>query len=247
MRTGIEPGIAAPQPLDPQQPALKIDAVDICDFELAARRGFEAGRDLDDLGVVKIEPGDRPLRPRLPRFFLDANRLAVRVELNHAISFGAADLVGEDGGAGPRLRRLLQDRRQAVAIEYVVAEHQGDIVAADEGAPDQKGLRQSFGARLLGIGNRQAPLAAVPEKRREAGPIYGRRNNEDLADTREHQCRQRVINHRLVVYRQQLLADRQGHRIEPSTGAAGENYSFHRNLPLAGCGKKPRLWPGYCL
>ena len=36
----------------------------------------------------------------------------------------------------------------------------------------------------------------------------GRRDQQDLADARQHQHRQRIVDHRLVVDRQQLLADR---------------------------------------
>jgi len=53
---GIEPGIAAPEPLDHQQPALEVDVVDIGDFELAACGGFERGCDLDHRRIVKIAP-----------------------------------------------------------------------------------------------------------------------------------------------------------------------------------------------
>jgi hypothetical protein len=76
---------------------------------------------------------------------------------------------------------------KAVAIEDVVAEHQGDIVAINEVTPDQKGLREPVGPRLLGIGNRQAPLAAVFEQRLEPPAIRWGRDDEDFVNAREHQ------------------------------------------------------------
>ena len=103
------------------------------------------------------------MRPRLPRLLLDRDRRAGSVKFHHAIGFGASDLVGEDGGARPRLRRALQDRRQPMAVKDVVAQHKSDIVAADKVARDQKGLRQPVGPGLFRIANRQSPLAAVLE------------------------------------------------------------------------------------
>ncbi len=51
----------------------------------------------------------------------------------------------------------------------IVAEDEGDRAGADEIAADDEGLRQALGARLLGIGDRHAPAAAVAEQRLEAG------------------------------------------------------------------------------
>src|SRR2546426_11501426 len=56
-----------------------------------------------------------------------------------------------------------------------------------------------------------------------------RGDDENLPDTSQHQGRQRVIDHRLVVDRQELLALRERHRVETRTSAAGQNdaLSFH--------------------
>ena len=39
------------------------------------------------------------------------------------------------------------------------------------------------------------------------------------SDAGEHEGRQRLVDHRLVVHRQQLLRDRVGERLEPGTGS----------------------------
>jgi hypothetical protein len=49
-----------------------------------------------------------------------------------------------------------------------------------------------------------------------------------VADARQHQGAQRVVDHRLVVDRQQLLADALRDRIQPGAGAAGEDDAFER-------------------
>ena len=72
-----------------------------------------------------------------------------------------------------------------------------------------------------------AVLAAVPQQGLEPGGVLGGRDNQDILDAGQHQGGQRVINHGLVVDRQQLFAGDHGQRIKPGAGAAGENNAFH--------------------
>ena len=57
--------------------------------------------------------------------------------------------------------------------------------------------------------------------------MLARRNQQDVADAGQHQHRQRIIDHRLVVDRQQLLVDGERRRIKPRARAAGENNALH--------------------
>ena len=59
---------------------------------------------------------------------------------------------------------------------------------------------------------------------------------EGLAQAGQHQDRQRVVDHRLVVDRQQLLADHLGHRVEPRAGAAGQDDALARRHGATGSG-----------
>jgi len=52
--------------------------------------------------------------------------------------------------------------------------------------------------------------------------------NHDLAYSRQHQHRERVINHGLVVHRKQLLRNDLCDRVQTRSGTAGEDYGFHR-------------------
>ena len=74
--------------------------------------------------------------------------------------------------------------------------------------------------------NLDSPLRSAAEQLLKAGLILGRGDDQKLGDAGEHQRRQRVINHRLVVNRQQLLRHRRRHRIQPRARAAGENDSL---------------------
>src|SRR6266446_9892083 len=73
-----------------------------------------------------------------------------------------------------------------------------------------------------------AKSIAVPQIIAQHRQILRGGNDEDLAQASEHQCSQWIANHRLVVDRQQLLADDLCDRIQPSSGATREqNGLFH--------------------
>ena len=59
MRAGIEPGKTSAEHLDIEISPLHVDAIDVGDLELAARRGLQLGGDLDDLVIIEIEARDR--------------------------------------------------------------------------------------------------------------------------------------------------------------------------------------------
>src|SRR5262249_4638567 len=61
-RSGVEPGEASSHPFDAQFSGFEIDAIDVSDLILAARRRFEPLRELDNAKIVKVEPGHRPVR-----------------------------------------------------------------------------------------------------------------------------------------------------------------------------------------
>jgi xanthine dehydrogenase molybdopterin-binding subunit B len=74
------------------------------------------------------------------------------------------------------------------------------------------------------------PLAAVlasdphvAEEALERALVLGRGDDEDRADPREHERGERIVDHRLVVDRDELLAHREGQRVQAGAGAAGEN------------------------
>ena len=79
---------------------------------------------------------------------------------------------------------------------------------------------------------RDAELRAVAEQPLELLGVVRRGDDQDVADAGQHQRRQRVVDHRLVVDRHQLLADAQGDRVQPGAGAAGKDDSAHAAILL---------------
>src|SRR5262249_48105612 len=58
--------------------------------------------------------------------------------------------------------------------------------------------------------------------------VLGRADNEDVADAREHEQRQGVVEDGLVIDRQKLLADDARQRVKPRACAARQDDALHR-------------------
>jgi hypothetical protein len=94
-------------------------------------------------------------------------------------------------------------------------------------APDDQDLGDDARLGLHGIADVEPPRLAVAEQA-AIGLLVDRIDaQQDLAATCQHQRGQRVVYHRLVVDRQELLVGRPGHRVKPRAAAAGQNDAFH--------------------
>ena len=113
-----------------------------------------------------------------------------------------------------------------MAVEDVVAQHQRAGLAAHEVFAQDEGLRQAVRAGLHAVAQVQAPLRAVTQQVLKARGVLRRADDQDVADAGQHQRGERVVHHRLVVDRQQLLAHRQRGRVQPGAGAPGEDDAF---------------------
>ena len=73
-----------------------------------------------------------------------------------------------------------------------------------------------------------SPFHALPPEQAAERRQVGRcRDDEYVPDAGEHQRRQRVIDHRFVVDREQLFADPLGYRIEARSRASRQDNAFH--------------------
>ena len=99
--------------------------------------------------------------------------------------------------------------------------------APDKLFPDHKRLRQPVRLGLNGIVKRAAKPPAVAQQLFKLRQVMGRGNDENFANARQHQDTERVVDHRLVVDRHELLADGQRQRMQPCPGAARENNTLH--------------------
>lgn len=226
---GVQPRVASAQGDDRQRPLLQVHLVERGDLELASGRRLDPVRLGGHVARVEVQAGDCVGALGLGWLLLDGDGTALAVKLHDAEALGVVHVVAEDRGAA-RLGVLdgaRQVARQAVAVEDVVAEHQRARLAADEVLADGERLRQAIGARLLGVGEVHAVARAVPEQALEVGQIRRRGDDQDVPDARQHEGAKRVVDHGLVVDREQLLGGHERERVQARAGPAGEDDAFH--------------------
>ena len=124
-------------------------------------------------------------------------------------------MVGEDSCAAGIFIRFLQEVGQAVVTENIIAQHQYRWGAGQKMFLQNKGLRQTVGAGLHFILQRNTPLATIAQNALKLVYIIGGGDNHDLTYTSHHQHVQGVIDHRLVVDRQQLFRPPYSNGIKP--------------------------------
>lgn len=226
---GVEPRVAAAEGHDGQRPLLQVHLVERGDLQLAARGRLHPMGLGGHVARVEVQAGYGVGALGALGLLLDGDGPPLRIELDDAEALGVVHVVAEDRGAA-RLGVLdgaRQVARQAVAVEDVVAEHQGARLAVNELLADGEGLRQAVRARLLGVGQAHAVARAVPEQALEVGQVGRRGDDQDVPDARQHEGGQRVVDHGLVVDRKQLLGSHERERVQARAGPAGEDDAFH--------------------
>ena len=182
---------------------------------------------------VEVEAGYGVGALGLGGLLLDGDGASLAVELHDAEALGVVHVVAEDRRP-PRLGVLHGARQvaaEAVAVEDVVAEHESARLAGDELLADGEGLRQAVRAGLLCVGQVHAVARAVPEQALEVGQVGRGGDDQDVPDARQHEGGQRVVDHGLVVDRQQLLGGHERERVQARAGPAGEDDAFHNITP----------------
>ena len=230
MGAGVQPGESPVQGLDLELAVGEELLVHARDLQFSA-----CGR-LDLLGYVhyfvgvKIQADHGIVALGLLRLFLDGEAVPIRVELRHAVTLRIVHPVAENRGLGILLggaHRFFEERGEIVAVEDVVPQDQAHAVVTDELLADEEGLCEAVRGGLLGVGKTDPVVGTVAQQAPEAREVQRGTDDQDVADAREHQDADRIIDHRLVVDGQQLLADALGDRVEPGAGAAGEDDAFH--------------------
>lgn len=231
---GVQPRVAAAEGDDRQRPLLQVHLVERGDLQLPAGGRLNLVGLGGDVARVEVQAGDGVGALGLGGLLLDGDGPPLAVELHDAEALGVVHVVAEDRGAA-RLGVLdgaRQVARQAVAVEDVVAQHQGARLAGDELLADGEGLGEAVGARLLGVGQVDAVARAVPEQALEVGQVGRRGDDQDVPDARKHEGGQRVVDHGFVVDRQQLLGGHERERVQARAGPACEDDAFHIIRPL---------------
>ena len=226
---GVEPRVAAAEGDHGQRPLLQVHPVEVGDLQLASGRGLDPVRLGGHVARVEVQAGDGVGALGALGLLLDGDGPPLAVELHDAEALGVVHVVAEDRGAARLgvLHGARQVARQAVAVEDVVAQHQRARLAGDELLADGECLREAVRAGLLGVGEVHAVARAVPEQALEVGEVRRRGDDQDVPDARKHEGAKRVVDHGLVVDRQQLLGGHERERVQAGAGPAGEDDAFH--------------------
>lgn len=115
---------------------------------------------------------------------------------------------------------------EALAVEDVVAQDEADRVVTNERFADQERLGQTVWRRLFGIAEVEAELMTITEQLAVLGQVLRGGDKQNVTDTGQHQHRDRVVDHRLVVDRQQLLGDAESDGVQAGAGAARQDDTF---------------------
>src|SRR2546421_7817 len=93
--------------------------------------------------------------------------------------------------------------RWGIRLDYAEQPHPGGVAPAfiNENTSHDEGLRQPPRRRLLRVVGAAPPRRAVAEKPAKERLILRSTDDEDFGDPRQHQRRQRVVHHRLVIDR----------------------------------------------
>ena len=226
---GVQPRVAAAEGDHGQRPLLQVHLVERGDLQLAAGRRLDPMRLGGHVARVEVQAGDGVGALGLGGLLLDGDGPPPRIELHDAEALGIVHVIAEDRGP-PRLGVLDGARQvagQAVSVEDVVAQHERARLTVNELLADGEGLRQAVGARLLGIGEVHAVARAVPEQALEVGEVGRRGDDQDVPDASQHEGAERVVDHGLVVDRQQLLGGHERERVQAGSGPAGEDDALH--------------------
>ncbi|MNE64173.1 hypothetical protein D3C80_1595690 [compost metagenome] len=163
MSAGIQPGETTAENFDTEVFLVKVGTVHIGNFQLTALGGLDALGDLDDVVVVEVKAGDGITGLGLGRFFFDAERSAVGIELNHTEALRVGNMVTKYRGAIGLFSGGAQVIGEMLTVENVVAKDQAARVFANELFTNDERLCQAVRAWLLGIAELHAILATVAQ------------------------------------------------------------------------------------
>ena len=133
------------------------------------------------------------------------------------------NVVGKYRGPLCSLRSTPQLGCEAGPVKDVVAQYEANRILANKVLAQDKRLRQAIRILLNCVLDTEAPLAPISQKVGVSNLITGCGDDQNIPNASLHQRGERVINHRLVVYRHQLLADSHGQWMQARARSTGKN------------------------
>ena len=138
MRSGIQPGCAPAEVGKGSLTALNIDAIQVSDLQLAARRGTQSPCYIDHIAPVKIKPRDRSHGSRADRLFIDIDQRSAVVHHGNPVTFGIRNPIAEEATSAALANTLSfssQPTGEIMAKEDVIAKRQATGSPARKSEP----------------------------------------------------------------------------------------------------------------
>src|SRR5262245_33513290 len=113
-----------------------------------------------------------------------------------------------------------------MSVKDVVSKNETRGRVPEEMSSNQESLCKAARRRLGGIVEIDSPLLSVSKKAAKQGQVLWSGDNQNFPYSRQHQCGERIVNHRLVINREKLFRHSQCHWVKPCAAAAGQDDTF---------------------
>jgi hypothetical protein len=197
------------------------------DLELAAARRHQVVHDAERVGPQEVHADRDEVALGPSRLLFETDYVALRVQLRDAEALGIGDLVQEGAGAARAGLELAGRVRQRRTEQDVVPEDAAESVVADEVAGQADGVGDALRPALIAVREIQPEVLAVRQQLHDVTDALAADDDHDFADAHAGQRRDRVVDHRPVVDRQQMLVGDDGQREEAGGRAARQHEAFH--------------------
>ena len=159
-------------------------------------------------------------------FLLKGTDFHILIELDHAVTLRVADVIPEDGrafflfaGADEEIFKPLPKKMLSPRIRQ-------EWLPLMKSAARRNAWAMPSGFGCVMYSKEHPHWLPSPKEFAELPAVVWRGDDGNLTDARQKENRQRIIDHRLIVDRQQLFADAEREGMKPRTGTARQQDTF---------------------
>src|ERR1035441_3525033 len=195
-----------------------VGVVDIGNFEFSAGGRFQRPGLVEDSLVIEVNASNGVVGLRMGGLLFNANDVVAH-NLGNAETLRVGNLLEEDFRARLLPVEFVNGGFDG-SLNNVVAKNDADLMAFGKVFREGKRIGNAAFAFLIGVVDvLQAELTSVREQTEKVAGITAAGHNQQIAYPGFDQGLDRVVDHRLVVNRQQVLVGDLGEREKPAAGA----------------------------
>lgn len=162
-------------------------------------------------------------------FFFDTHH-AIPAKFSDAEAFRIGNFLEKDFGAVLLLLEVFNGFAD-VAFDDVVSKDDADGFVAGKIFRQSQRFSDAAFTFLIGIVDMlQAKVAAVSKKTQKFAGVFSTRYQKNFVDARVDEGLNRVVDHRLVIHRQQMFVGYASERVQATSRSTSEHYTLHAIL-----------------